>query len=68
MLDMGDTSTLIGRLTGLAPARFGPGKAARTKFAGVPAIFTSTEKEEGVRVIFDISHARHIRAYLDVAA
>ena len=66
ILDLHAAAAPISRLTGLEDASFAPGRVARTKLAGIPVILTGLD-ERTVRMIFDISYARHMRRYLDLA-
>lgn len=65
VLDVGAAGPLMARLTGVEEARFGDGHVARTRLANVPVIFTTSCGR--VRMILDVSHARHMRAFLEIA-
>jgi sarcosine oxidase gamma subunit len=64
-LDLGDAVDLIVRLTGLRADALAPGRTARTRIAGIAAIFHGTD--DGVRMLFDRSYQRHVRDWLDAA-
>jgi heterotetrameric sarcosine oxidase gamma subunit len=66
MLDLGAAAILMTRLTGIDSAQFGNGRVARTRFAGIPVILTTTG-DTGIRMMFDISYARHMRSFLEFA-
>jgi heterotetrameric sarcosine oxidase gamma subunit len=67
VLDCDNADQMLGRLTGLDVACFGPGRTGRTRLAGIAVVLTGLDVG-GVRMIFDRSYARHMRRYLDLAA
>ncbi|WP_397583535.1 hypothetical protein [Sphingorhabdus sp.] len=66
MLDLGDAAEILSGLTGLNVESFGSGRATRTKLAGIGVILTTAD-DGSLRMIFDISYARHMRRFLEYA-
>lgn len=58
-------AALVSRLMGLPEPALAEGRAARTRVAGVAVLFIRTEA--GMRMIFERSYDRHLRAWLDRA-
>jgi heterotetrameric sarcosine oxidase gamma subunit len=66
MLELDDAATTLSELTGINAETFGSGRSARTKLAGIGVILT-TAANGNVRMIFDVSYARHVRKFLECA-
>lgn len=66
ILELGDAAALLARLTGLDPLRLGPSRVVRTRLAGIAVTLTTCD-DCGLRMMFDVSYASHILAFLDRA-